>query len=452
MDQQQHADLSLAGEVLRRDDPGYEQARQDAVWNARKPDRYPDVIVRVSSEQDVAEAVRYANSHAMKIAIRSGGHSLAGAALRNGGMLLDLSALDRVVVDADAMTATVEPAATSSAVAAELGRHGLAFPVGHCGSVGMGGYLLSGGFGWNMGSWGPACLSVTRVDVVDASGMSVAADESSHPDLLWAARGAGSGFPAVATRFQLRVNPLPGSIRRSMVLAPISDIDALCRWAVDAAATAPRPVEMFLVLASDPAGSRAAVCGVGAVAFADTDDEASRMLSFVGDCPVHAVASMLDEPATFETLHGLIGSFLPAGKRFAEDSVWSSESVAVLLPQLAERVVRAPSSGSHILAPMVRPSPGPAPDAALSMFGRSLVLAYAVWDEAAEDARNERWLRETVRSIARFTTGHYIAENDLLAGPDRARKSFGAAQWDRLGTVTQQVDPDHRFFSYLSDE
>ncbi|MCA1843502.1 MAG: FAD-dependent oxidoreductase, partial [Actinobacteria bacterium] len=187
--------------ILWRGEPGYEAARSAAVWNARKPSRFPDVIAMATSEQDVVEAVSYARGEGLSLAVRAGGHSVCASAVRDGGMLLDLSALTSHSVEPESRTATVQPAVQSRALARALGSHGLAFPVGHCGSVALGGYLLAGGLGWGMRLWGPACRSLERVEVVTADGTLITADDAHNSDLLWAARGAGPGFFGVATRF-----------------------------------------------------------------------------------------------------------------------------------------------------------------------------------------------------------------------------------------------------------
>ncbi|MCA1842137.1 MAG: FAD-dependent oxidoreductase, partial [Actinobacteria bacterium] len=205
---------------LWRGDPGYEDARRGALWNAKKPDRFPDVIVRAASNEDIVDAVAFARSRGLRIAIRSGGHSMCGSPVRHGGLLLDLSPLDGFSVDPASRTATVGPAVSARTFAAGLAEHGLAFPVGHCGDVPLGGYLLSGGAGWNRGVWGPACFSLEAVELVTADGELVRADEQQHADLFWAARGAGPGFFGVATRFHVRVYPLPNVIRSSTHLYP----------------------------------------------------------------------------------------------------------------------------------------------------------------------------------------------------------------------------------------
>jgi FAD/FMN-containing dehydrogenase len=130
------------GERFERGEHGYEQARRGAVWNARTPERFPDVIVIARSEADVVCAVQWAGAEQMTIGVRSGGHSWAGNHVRDGGMLLDLSLLRGVELDTDAATASVQPGCPGDELVAKLGEAGLFFPAGHCAGVGIGGYLL----------------------------------------------------------------------------------------------------------------------------------------------------------------------------------------------------------------------------------------------------------------------------------------------------------------------
>jgi FAD/FMN-containing dehydrogenase len=149
-------------EIRRRGDAGYEEARVACVWNARIPDRFPDVIVRASDEQDVVRAVAIAADEEMTVGVCSGGHSWAASQLRHGGMLLDLSRLDDVSLDLDARTASVGPGVSGSGLAERLREHELFFPVGHCKDVALGGYLLQGGFGWLSTSSPRAASCCTR--------------------------------------------------------------------------------------------------------------------------------------------------------------------------------------------------------------------------------------------------------------------------------------------------
>jgi FAD/FMN-containing dehydrogenase len=186
----------------RRGAAGYENARKACMWNARMPDRFPDLIVQASDAPDVVAAVRQARAEGLRIGVRSGGHSWAGNHVRDGGMLLDVSRLNQVTIDRAAGTATVGPGRKGHELAGLLARRGLFFPSGHCRGVAVGGYLLQGGFGWHGRTLGPACASVRAIDVVTAEGELVHASEHENADLYWAARGAGPGFFGVVTRFR----------------------------------------------------------------------------------------------------------------------------------------------------------------------------------------------------------------------------------------------------------
>jgi FAD/FMN-containing dehydrogenase len=175
-------------------DDGYEQARRATVWNQRVPDRYPEVIVQARDADDVVGAIAYAKANGLQVGIRSGGHNWAANHLRDGGVLLDVHRLDHSSIDAERKVAVVGPGKGDSVLAAELDAVGLFFPAGHCKGVCVGGYLLQGGYGWNSRVFGPACENVIGLDVVTADGEKIYCDADSHPDLYWAARGAGPGL------------------------------------------------------------------------------------------------------------------------------------------------------------------------------------------------------------------------------------------------------------------
>ena len=166
----------LDGSVVWRGDEDYEPTRRSMLWNGWKPSRFPELIARAVSEEDVVAAVKFARSRRLKIAVRAGGHSWCGSPLREGGMLIDLSQLCELSVDSASRTAALQPGVTSRELASTLAEHELAFPVGHCGHVGLSGFLLSGGLGWNWGAWGPACLSIRGLEVVTADGRLISAD------------------------------------------------------------------------------------------------------------------------------------------------------------------------------------------------------------------------------------------------------------------------------------
>src|SRR5919206_1294282 len=296
----------ISGTVFHRGDSDYEQARRAPGWNEIKPERYPDLIVQVASEDDVIEAVNFARARHTKIGIRGGGHNWCAAALLEGGILLDLSRLNQVEIDPEARVATAEPVVTGRYLAKQLAKHGLAFPVGHCSCVPLSGFILSGGLGWNAGEWGISCFSLLSVDVVTAEGNLVTASETENTELLWAARGAGPGFFGVATKYRLRLYPLPKAITTSTLMYPLGKLPEVVKWATETVNTLPKNVEFTLFLASAPpsvADRYEKVCIVSATAFTDSDEEATEALSALATCPLEdCVMKDLNTSTPFKTL------------------------------------------------------------------------------------------------------------------------------------------------------
>ena len=429
------------GSIVWRGDPSYEQVRQGMLWNALKPGRYPEAIVRATSDADVVAAVGLARERGLQVAVRAGGHSWIGSPLRDGTVLIDLSDRRAVHVDEASATATVEPAVTGADLAPPARRHGLAFPVGHCASVGMGGYLLSGGLGWNSGAWGPACASVTAIDVVTPDGELVHATDEENAELLWAARGAGPGFPGVVTRFHLALQPLPRAITTTTHVYDLTDLDEVAPWASRVAAGLPLTVEMTVLLTEAgldlPAEPARKVAVVTATAFADTTEAARAALAPLAASPLRDRALVVRElePSPYEVLFRDFGGRWREGCRFASDNVWTDGDLTDALLPLRDALLDAPSPSSFAFAgcPPTLAEDEPEeelPDMAFSMYARTFVAAYAMWDDPADDDANLAWLPSAMAILEDGATGHYVAEADLSRGPaapvDRSPTTLGA--------------------------
>ena len=157
-----------------------------------------------------------------------------------------------VDIDPEARVATVQPIVSNRELARQLAIHDLAFPVGHCSTVPLSGFILGGGFGWNAGNWGVSCWSLLSLDVVTAEGRLITASDTENPDLLWAARGAGPGFFGIATRYRLKLYPLPKAITTSTLVYPMEKLSEVVRWATEAVKTFPIKVEFILLFAHAP--------------------------------------------------------------------------------------------------------------------------------------------------------------------------------------------------------
>jgi FAD/FMN-containing dehydrogenase len=448
---------SLRGNVVPKENATFVTTRQSMVWNKRVSDlRSPDAIVQVASAQDVVAAVKFARANRMKIAVRSGGHNYHGTVLRDGGLLLDLSRLRAIDINAPRHRASVQPAVKSGDFAAALAPHGLAFPVGHCSDVGLGGYILNGGFGWNMGEWGPACMSVTGIEMVTASGDLVYADEKHNRDLFWAARGAGPGFFAVVTRFDVTLYPTRPAIQSYAVNFDLDAAPTIAKWLPAAIRSLHPTVEIDIALGPiDSTGK--AVIGISAVAFASSEAEASGRIEPLRSLPMQAkpIGPVIDQSVSFKDLLELTDSGFPGNKRMAGDQQWSEASPDALIAAAQHLARDAPPAPSAIVIVCMGGSAQahlmPSPDqAALSRGGGTFIGAYAFWDASAEDASSRGWVRSVLDATAPYRLGGYIGEADLSISPDRARDCFSTAAWERLVVLKKKLDPDDLFYSYLT--
>ena len=193
------------GNLITPQDSNFDEIVFGKLWNKLHPDRAPQLIAQVNNEQDVALAIKYAAANKLKVSVRGGGHNWYSLSNRNDGVLIDLANLNQVIsIDPDARRAIVQPIVSNREVQAALKPHNLAFPTGHCPPVKVSGYLLNGGMSWNQGAWGPAIASVEAIELVTAAGKIITANKDQNQDYFWAARGAGPGLFAVATRYHLK--------------------------------------------------------------------------------------------------------------------------------------------------------------------------------------------------------------------------------------------------------
>ncbi len=219
----------IKGRIVLRTDPDYAQWWSSMSWYLFKPKRYPDLIVRAKSDQDIVAALAHARENNLRVTVRSGGHNPARAVLREGGMLLDLSRLRRVEIDAVARTAWVEPGIHGENLVAKLVEHKLDFPVAHTGIVPIGGYIMGGGLGWDMPERGIACRSILAAEVITANGRKVIASADENSDLWWAIRGCGPGFFGVVTRYKLQLFPLYRMMTKSKYLFALDELPQVCK-------------------------------------------------------------------------------------------------------------------------------------------------------------------------------------------------------------------------------
>ena len=448
-------DQLLDGEVINREDDQYEAWRNSMVWHLRKPDRYPDTITRARSEQDVSAAVKYATDNGLRVSARSSGHNSTGAALRDGGLLIDLALLRSVEINAGHKTAQVQPGLWSEQLIREAGKQGLAFPAAHCPSVALGGYLLGGGVGWNHAHWGGvACHSIKSADIILAGGRKVTATPDAYPDLFWAVRGVGPGFFGIVTRLELQLYPLPQAIYNSMYISPIDNLLAVVNSLDKLNRIKNERVEIIVLLMHDPQApentlpQQAKLCMVAVNAFVDTESEATAMLSPFADSELAAasVFKLEYQPTSFAKLYNPENVDSGIG-RYAVDNIWTDDPGQALLA-VAEHFKSTPSTRSHVLCSYGIKSELH-DDACFSRIADHYIASYLLWNKAENDEANYDWLKKTNDLLQPYGKGTYVNEIEATRFPERIKSSFSEKSWTRLAELRKKYDPDNVFHPWL---
>jgi FAD/FMN-containing dehydrogenase len=438
---------TITGEVYQLGDAGYEEARRRALWNARLPDRRPELIIRAANEADVVVAVRHARDHRMQIGIRSGGHSWSGAFMRSGGMLLDLSLLTAVEIDPGTRTARVQPGLTGDQFNARLREHDLFFPTGHCTSVGLGGFLLQGGFGWNSRVLGPACKSVIGVDLVTANGELVRATAQDNQELMWAARGAGPGFFGVVTGFHLALYPRPKAIMLSRYVFPFDCYPEVFGWAIEHRREIPRPLECMLFIGRDRVDSDEPYIALSGTVLEADEERARDALAFLDSCPYleHALPTDRRRSCELADLLAAVDHFYPDGHRYAVDNMWTNATASELLPGLRLIGESLPTKRSHAMMLIWGPEQRPG-DMAFSMEAELYLGIYGVWERQADDAAMTAWATDHMRKLEPLSVGIQLADENL---GERPWPFLADANMRRLDHLRDRYDPTGLFHGYL---
>jgi FAD/FMN-containing dehydrogenase len=451
----------IQGDVTNFGDASYENLRRALVWNQLVPERHPRIIVEAASDNDVVEAVRFARANRMKIAVRGGGHSWVGFSLRDDSLLIDLGRLNEVSIDPQARRAVVGPTVIGREFNRQLAAHGLAFPVGHCPTVPLSGFLLNGGLGWNFGGWGPACFSIESADVVTADGNLVTTSEAEHTDLLWAVRGGGPGFFGVVTKYHLKLFAALHAITTTNYYFALPQAERAGTWARSIANLLAKHVELTILFAPAPpplaprcASANGFVCIVSATAFVDTAGEAAAALEPVNNCPISSdcLQKELNLSTPLEALLEMGGALWPEHHRYLADTLWTNSPPARVFATLRDHFRRAPSAKSQtafVLSTGKERDSSSLPDGAYSMTGDALMLCYAIWERPEDDAANGAWHRAMTADLDNFAVGHYVGESDIVADPRRAERSYAKANWERLQALRRNYDPDGLFHGHF---
>jgi FAD/FMN-containing dehydrogenase len=440
--------LDLEGEVLTPVAPTYDDARR--IWNAAI-DKHPALIAQCASAGDVAAAVSYARAAGMELAVRGGGHSTAGHSVSDGGMMVDLSPMKAIDVDADRRVATVQPGVLLGELDRATQEHGLAVPAGTISHTGVAGLTLGGGIGWLMRKHGLTIDSLLEVELVTAEGEIVRASEREHADLFWAIRGAGANF-GVVTEFVFRLHPVGTMLAGPLVHRYDRAADVL-KGARDVLADAPDELNTALVLMTVPPHPPfpAELWGEKTVAIApaysgdlETGERvvqrlrelAEPALDLVSPMPYVALQSMLDDTAPPGLHHYNTAETLPALTDGAIDG-------------LVAAFADVPSPRSHVIISQLGGAVARVPQTATAFAQRDgayLAWILSIWEPDMSADQQLAWGRHARAAVAPFGSGGtYVnsLEPDVRA-PGRLRASYGQ-NWPRLVELKRRYDPENLF-------
>ena len=438
---------TLRGPLLLPDDPGYDQAR--SIWNAMI-DRRPAIIVRSAGVADVMRAVTFAREHNLLLAVRGGGHNIAGNAVCDGGLTIDLSLMKSVWIDPEARLGYVEAGATLGDFDHEAQAYGLATPLGINSTTGVAGLTLGGGFGWLSRRHGMSVDNLVAAEIVTADGKRLWVSAAKHPDLFWAIRGGGGNF-GVVTLFEFALHPLGPDVLTGLLVFPLEQAKQVMTRYRDFVDSMPEDLSVWAVLRKAPPLPFLApeVHGKDVVILA---------LCYAGDIEdgKHAIEPLrsFGQPCgeyigvqPYSTWQKAFDPLLTPGAR----NYWKSHNFSKLNDAAIDTVIRyagnLPGPQCEIFLGLVGGQTSrPAPDATAYANRDALYVmnVHTRWTDPAEDVPCIAWAREFFDAAAPYASGSVYVNFLTQEESGRIAAAYGP-NYERLVQVKNQYDPHNLF-------
>ena len=437
----------LKGRIVLPGDAGYDEVRK--IWNAMI-DRRPAVIVQCAQAGDVSHALAFARWNGHEISIRGAGHNIAGNAVCEGGMMIDLSTMTNVSVDAAKRRAYVEPGATLADFDEAAQKHGLATPVGINSTTGISGLTLGGGFGWLTRKYGLTIDNLVSADVVTADGKKIRASENENADMFWAIRGGGGNF-GVVTKYEFKLHPVGPQILAGLLVFPFEQARQVLTRYREFVESAPEELSVWVVLRQAPplpflpADVHGREVVVLAVFYAGDVAQGKKLIAPLrrfGDAHGEHIGAQpyTQWQKTFDPL-------LTPGAR----NYWKSHNLAELSDGALNAVIqfagKPPTPQCEIFIGLIAGAANRVPADAMAYASRDAKFVLNVhgrWDEAAEDERGIAWARAFFKASAPYASGgayvNFMTEDES----DRVAAAYGA-NYARLVQIKKQYDPENVF-------
>lgn len=434
----------FAGEIIVPGDSGYHDAR--ALFNAMI-DKRPAAIAQCATAEDVSAAIRFARERSLELGVRGGGHGVAGRALSDGGLVIDLRKMNAVAVDPERRTATVAGGATMSHLDRATEPYGLATTGGRVSTTGVGGFTLGGGSGWLDRKLGLACDNLLSVELVLADGSFVRASEHEHPDLFWALHGGGGNF-GVATSFTFRLHRLPVVTAALLLWRPEAGPDVVRAYR-DFMESAPDEIGGGLIYLTGPSEEFVPAHLVGKltcavlVTYAGEESEARRAMApmlglghegeLIVELPYAELQCMLDDPPGYRNYWS--AEYLDAFPDEAVD-LFCARATDMIVPSPSQHVL-FPQGGAVARGPSDYPIPWRQAPWCVHPFG--------LWEDPADDERGRQWARDIRADLQPWASGAVYLNFIGDEGQDRVVAGFGRQNYVRLAKVKAHYDPNNVF-------
>jgi FAD/FMN-containing dehydrogenase len=437
----------VKGHVVLPDDANYDEVRQ--IWNAMI-DRRPAAIVQCANADDAAYAIVFARENKLEISIRGAGHNIAGNAVCDHGMMIDLSTMKHVRVDAQKQRAYVEPGATLADFDQAVQVHGLATPVGINSTTGIAGLTLGGGFGWLTRKYGLTIDNLVSANVITADGNQTRASETENADLFWAIRGGGGNF-GIVTEFEFALHPVGPEILAGLIVFPFDQAKQVLTQYRQFVESAPEELNVWVVLRKAPPlpflpeqvhGQEVVVLPVfygGEIA------EGEKLIE-----PLRRFGDAWGEHIGVQPYIAWQQAFDPLLTRGARN-YWKSHNFIELsdgaIDAIVEFATKLPSPQCEIFIASIAGAANRVPADAMAYHHRDAKFVLNVhgrWDDVADDERCIAWARQFFQSSAPYASaGAYVNFMTEEEG-DRVSAVYGA-NYDRLVQIKQQYDPENIF-------
>jgi hypothetical protein len=427
----------LQGQVIWPEDGGYDAAR--GVFNGMI-DRYPLAVIRPLDASDVIRPIQFARRHGLSISVRGGGHSVAGHAVCDGAIMLDLSGMKAIQVEPEARTVRAGPGLTLGEFDGATQPFGLATTLGVVSVTGIAGLTLGGGLGWLNGRYGLACDNLISADVVTADGQLLKASPQENEDLFWGIRGGGGNF-GVVTSFEYQLHPVD-RVLAGVLSYPLSVAPRVLRFYNDFVKAAPDELSTAASLARTPSG--AAMLSI-AVCYCGPIDEGEQLLY-----PLRTFQSPVDggiQPLPYTALQSALDERFPSGRLHYWKSGWLRDLTDAAIETLLQYLPLMPSAASsvglqqlHGVASRIAPSATAFPHRAEQYD----FLILSQWSDVTDSDRNIEWTTALFQAMQPHLEKSVYVNNLGDEGPGRVKAAYGQ-NYPRLAALKRTLDPDNLF-------